>query len=257
MPTKTIVNRAKVLQKTLTDHGHRYYVLDDPTVPDAEYDRLFRELQDLETKYPTLITPSSPTQRVGSPNTTSFKAVAHSTPMLSLDNAFLDEELIDFDRRVQERLKTEGPVTYVCEPKLDGLAVSLRYVRGILLQAATRGDGQTGEDITANVRTIPSVPLTLRGTGHPEEVEVRGEVYMPTVGFESLNERLSERGEKTFVNPRNAAAGSLRQKDPSATAKRPLEFCVYGGTLPSKPKSHWELLQILSDWGFAPTQRCA
>lgn len=227
----SVRDRVDQLRTTITDHNHHYYVLDDPQVPDAEYDRLFRELQALEAEYPEWAMATSPTQRVGSAVETSFAEVTHRIPMLSLDNAFSADELRDFDRRVRERLnrgntagedstkeegsKEERTIEYVCEPKLDGLAVSLHYQNGELVRAATRGDGYTGEDITANIRTIASVPLTLRGESFPQIVEVRGEVYMPRAGFDRLNQRLAGRGEKTFVNPRNAAAGSLRQKNPA------------------------------------------
>lgn len=246
-------DRMEQLRQIITEHNHRYYVLDDPQVPDAEYDRLFRELQDLEASHPDLVTPDSPTRRVGANAETSFEEVVHRIPMLSLDNAFSDDELRDFDRRIRERLKTDDPIEYVCEPKLDGLAVSLHYEQGILTRAATRGDGYSGEDITANIRTIPSVPLKLRGDGFPDLVEVRGEVYMPRAGFEKLNRSLANKGEKTFVNPRNAAAGSLRQKKPSVTARRPLEMCAYSVALTEEsllPESHWDSLQQVREWGF-------
>ena len=217
-----IRQQVETLRLAIEDHNYRYYVLDDPRVPDAEYDRLFRELQSLEAGYPELASEDSPTRRVGSSVETSFEEVVHRLPMLSLDNAFSDEELRDFDRRVRERLGTDDDIDYVCEPKLDGLAVSLHYEQGALTRAATRGDGYSGEDITANIRTIPSVPLRLRGDNVPDLVEVRGEVYMPKAGFDALNHRLADRGEKTFVNPRNAAAGSLRQKKSTVTARRPL-----------------------------------
>ncbi|MBL3557038.1 MULTISPECIES: NAD-dependent DNA ligase LigA [Marinobacter] len=251
--TPDVISRAEELRDIITEHNYQYYVLDDPRVPDAEYDRLFRELQDLEAQHPDLVTPDSPTRRVGAQGETTFEEVAHRIPMLSLDNAFSEEELQDFDRRVKDRLKTAEDVEYVCEPKLDGLAVSLHYEDGILTRAATRGDGYTGEDITANIRTIPSVPLRLRGDSVPELVEVRGEVYMPLEGFETLNKRLADRGEKTFVNPRNAAAGSLRQKKPSVTARRPLEMCAYSVALEDEsrlPATHWEGLQLVKSWGF-------
>ena len=199
------------------------------------------------------MTPDTPTRRVGASVETTFEEVVHRIPMLSLDNAFSDEELRDFDRRVRDRLKTEEDIEYVCEPKLDGLAVSLHYESGVLTRAATRGDGYTGEDITANIRTIPSVPLRLRGDNVPELVEVRGEVYMPREGFETLNKRLADKGEKTFVNPRNAAAGSLRQKKPTVTARRPLELCAYSVALEDEsrlPATHWEGLQQVGAWGF-------
>lgn len=251
--TPDVISRAEELRDIITEHNYQYYVLDDPRVPDAEYDRLFRELQELEAQHPDLVTPDSPTRRVGAQGETTFEEVAHRIPMLSLDNAFSEEELQDFDRRVKDRLKTAEDVEYVCEPKLDGLAVSLHYEDGILTRAATRGDGYTGEDITANIRTIPSVPLRLRGDSVPELVEVRGEVYMPLEGFETLNKRLADRGEKTFVNPRNAAAGSLRQKKPSVTARRPLEMCAYSVALEDEsrlPATHWEGLQLVKSWGF-------
>ena len=248
-----VISRAGELRDIITEHNYQYYVLDDPRVPDAEYDRLFRELQGLEAQYPDIVTPDTPTRRVGASVETTFEEVVHRIPMLSLDNAFSDEELRDFDRRVRDRLKTEEDIEYVCEPKLDGLAVSLHYESGVLTRAATRGDGYTGEDITANIRTIPSVPLRLRGDNVPELVEVRGEVYMPREGFETLNKRLADKGEKTFVNPRNAAAGSLRQKKPTVTARRPLELCAYSVALEDEsrlPATHWEGLQQVGAWGF-------
>ena len=248
-----VISRAGELRDIITEYNYQYYVLDDPRVPDAEYDRLFRELQDLEAQYPDIVTPDTPTRRVGASVETTFEEVVHRIPMLSLDNAFSDEELRDFDRRVRDRLKTDDDIEYVCEPKLDGLAVSLHYESGVLTRAATRGDGYTGEDITANIRTIPSVPLRLRGDNVPELVEVRGEVYMPREGFETLNKRLADKGEKTFVNPRNAAAGSLRQKKPTVTARRPLELCAYSIALEDEsqlPATHWEGLQQVSAWGF-------
>lgn len=245
--------RAEELRRALTDYNYRYYVLDDPEVPDSEYDRLFRELQEIEQAHPSLITPDSPTRRVGSAAETSFEPIKHRIPMLSLDNAFSDDELRDFDRRIRDRLKSDDAIEYVCEPKLDGLAVSLHYDNGILVRAATRGDGYTGEDITGNIRTIASVPLRLRGKTVPGLVEVRGEVYMPKSGFEKLNQVLADKGEKTFVNPRNAAAGSLRQKKPRVTARRPLEMCAYSVALEDEstmPPTHWEGLQRVKSWGF-------
>ncbi|WP_323752270.1 NAD-dependent DNA ligase LigA [Marinobacter sp.] len=245
--------RAEELRAVLDDHNYYYYVLDDPRIPDAEYDRLFRELQALEAEHPQLASDDSPTRRVGSSANTSFAEVTHRVPMLSLDNAFSEEELQEFDRRVRDRLKADEPIEYVCEPKLDGLAVSLHYEQGLLTRAATRGDGTTGEDITANIRTIPSVPLKLRGNDFPDLVEVRGEVYMPKAGFEKLNKGLADQGEKTFVNPRNAAAGSLRQKKSTVTAKRPLEMCAYSMAVLDEdqlPATHWESLQLVKGWGF-------
>lgn len=223
---------AEALREQLNQHNYRYYALNDPVVTDSEYDRLLRRLLDIEACYPALKTADSPTQRVGSAPLPSFATVAHASPMLSLENAFSDGELRDFDQRLRNRLhvKREGEadIEYVCEPKLDGIAVSLLYEDGILIQAATRGDGYSGENITANIRTVASVPLCLQGVDFPSIVEVRGEVYMPRGGFERLNQRARELGEKPFVNPRNAAAGSLRQLDSSVTASRQLEMCVYG-----------------------------
>ncbi|MFO8142315.1 MAG: NAD-dependent DNA ligase LigA [Marinobacter sp.] len=248
-----IRQRVEELRAALDDHNYYYYVLDDPRIPDAEYDRLFRELQTLEAQHPELGSDESPTRRVGSAAETSFQEVIHRLPMLSLDNAFSEDELREFDRRVRDRLSTDDPIEYVCEPKLDGLAVSLHYEQGALTRAATRGDGYAGEDITANIRTIPSVPLKLRGSNVPELVEVRGEVYMPKAGFEKLNARLLAQGDKAFVNPRNAAAGSLRQKKSTVTAKRPLELCAYSMAVTDEgllPATHWDSLQTVRAWGF-------
>ncbi|MFC4258949.1 NAD-dependent DNA ligase LigA [Marinobacter lacisalsi] len=249
----SVESRIQELRQVIDDHNHRYYVLDEPAVPDAEYDRLMRELQSLEAEHPELVTPDSPTQRVGASGDNTFDEVVHRLPMLSLDNAFSEDELRDFDRRVRDRLSTGGDVEYVCEPKLDGLAVSLHYEKGVLTQAATRGDGYSGEDITANIRTIESVPLRLRGKTLPDVVEIRGEVYMPRGGFEELNRKLANQGEKTFVNPRNAAAGSLRQKSPRVTARRPLEMCAYSVAVPDEgilPDTHYACLQMVHQWGF-------
>jgi DNA ligase (NAD+) len=247
---KPVRDRARELRTELHEHNYRYYVLNDPTISDAQYDALLRELQDLEQRYPQLLTPDSPTQRVGAPPVKAFGEVRHELRMLSLDNAFTDEELADFDRRVRERLDIEQ-VDYAAEPKLDGLAVSLRYEDGSLVQAATRGDGTTGEDVTRNVRTIKSVPLKLVGSGIPATLEVRGEVYLSHKAFRELNAQQVAQGQKPFVNPRNAAAGSLRQLDPKISAQRPLDmFCygigkVEGGGLPG---SHTEILAQLADW---------
>ncbi|WP_309044392.1 NAD-dependent DNA ligase LigA [Marinobacter sediminicola] len=252
-PLPETIKRVDELRSALDEHNYRYYVLDDPGIPDAEYDRLFRELQNLEAEHPGLESADSPTRRVGSSAETSFEEVVHRLPMLSLDNAFNEDELRDFDRRVRERLGTDEDVEYVCEPKLDGLAVSLHYEQGSLTRAATRGDGYAGEDITANIRTIPSVPLRLRGSDVPDLVEVRGEVYMPLAGFEALNARLENQGEKAFVNPRNAAAGSLRQKKSTVTARRPLEMCAYSVAVTDEsllPDTQWEGLQQVQRWGF-------
>ncbi len=240
------------LRAAIWRHNHLYYVLDAPEVPDAEYDRLMRRLQELEAQHPDLVAPDSPTQRVGAAPADGFSEVRHEVPMLSLDNAFSADEVRDFDRRVRERLGRDGDVTYCCEPKLDGAAISLLYEGGRLVRAATRGDGETGEDITANARTMPSVPLRL-AEGAPAVLEVRGEVYMPLDGFESFNAGARERGEKVFVNPRNAAAGSLRQLDPRITARRPLAmYCYSIGRLEgaSRPAGHHAALAWLRDLGL-------
>ncbi len=245
--------RAQELHEILQRANYQYYVLDNPELPDAEYDRRLRELQDLEKEYPDLITPDSPTQRVGAEPLKEFAEVRHEVPMLSLDNAFSDEELLEFDRRVRDRLNTQDPVEYACEPKLDGIAISLLYRDGVLERAATRGDGTTGEDITRNVRTIGSVPLRLMDDDVPAVLVVRGEIYMPKAGFARMNEAAAKAGEKTFVNPRNAAAGSLRQLDSRITARRPLELCVYGVGLvegAALPDKHTEILRQLNCWGF-------
>jgi DNA ligase (NAD+) len=245
--------RAAKLRDAIEHHNYRYYALDDPEVSDADYDRLMRELQALEERYPELVDSRSPTQRVGSAPLAAFGEVEHRVPMLSLDNAFSEEEVRDFDRRVRERLPGVNPVHYTAEPKLDGLAVSLRYEAGELVQGATRGDGSKGEDVTANLRAIRAVPLRLHGGGFPRVFEVRGEVFMPLDGFKRFNAEAQARGEKVLVNPRNAAAGSLRQLDPRLTAQRPLDIFFYtvgfsdGGALP--PRQH-ELLQALRSWGL-------
>lgn len=251
---QTAAERIAQLRSDLDAHNYRYYVLDEPSVPDAEYDRLFRSLQALEAEHPELVTPDSPTQRVGGAASSAFGVVRHEIPMLSLGNAFEEDDLREFDRRVREGLDLPAgsEVAYSCEPKLDGLAVSLLYENGHLVRGATRGDGSTGEDISANVRTIRNVPLKLRGEGWPEVLEVRGEVYMSKAGFERLNAAQAEAGGKTFANPRNAAAGSLRQLDPKITAGRPLEFCCYGiGRVPAPlAATHTASLERLKDWGL-------
>ena len=241
------------LREELARHDYRYYVLDDPEVPDAEYDRLMRELKTLEAEHPQLVTADSPTQRVSGSATREFGSVEHRVPMLSLDNAFSDEDIVSFDRRVRERLELDTEVDYNCEPKLDGLAISLLYEGGRFTVGATRGDGVNGEDVTANLRTLRSVPLKLRGKGHPRLMEVRGEVFMTTAGFEQMNREALAREDKVFVNPRNAAAGSLRQLDPAITAARPLEVFFYGiGALEgaAAPSRHSHLLATLRDWGL-------
>lgn len=246
-------DRAAVLRDQINHHNYQYYVLDNPEIPDSEYDRLMRELQALETKYPELLTPDSPTQRVGGEPIDAFNEVSHRVPMLSLDNAFSDEEMNAFDKRVRDRLGTEDAVIYAAEPKLDGLAISLRYEAGVLVQAATRGDGTKGEDVTHNVRTIRSVPLKLMGEGWPQVLEVRGEVFMPRAGFEALNDKARSAGEKTFANPRNAAAGSLRQLDSKIAAQRPLAMYCYGfGEIEGGPlaETHSAGIHQLAEWGL-------
>lgn len=250
---KNIVKHLDELKKKLNEYSYYYYVLDQPKVPDAEYDRLFRELQELEAKHPELITPDSPTQRVGAKPAVSFKQIRHLIPMLSLDNAFTHEDVINFDRRIHERLNTKDEIEYICEPKIDGTAVNLVYENGTLTKAATRGDGEVGEDILQNVRTIPGIPLALRGSNFPRMLEIRGEVYIPLAEFKKLNAMAEKTGEKTFVNPRNAAAGSLRQLDPKVTASRPLSIFCYGiGEVTGNklPKKQNELLLQIKEWGL-------
>ena len=245
----------ETLRQTLRKYEYHYHVLDNPLVPDAEYDRLMNELKNLEWQHPEWITPDSPTQRVGAKPLEGFAQITHELPMLSLDNAFSDEELDGFLRRI-ENLIAQDPekMTFCCEPKLDGLAVSILYENGSLVQAATRGDGTTGEDITANIRTIRNIPLKLNLENPPARLEVRGEVFMPQKGFNLLNERALEKGEKTFANPRNAAAGSLRQLDPKVTRQRPLELNAYSiGIYESDdelPSTHYERLQWLKSIGI-------
>lgn len=245
--------RAEILRNQLNDYNHQYYVLDNPTVPDAEYDRVLRELQDIEREHPKLKTPDSPTQKVGAMPLSAFEQVAHEMAMLSLDNAMNAEEFADFYARVQKQLNTSDDIEFACEPKLDGAAVSILYENGVLVRAATRGDGQTGENITQNVRTIKNVPLKLVGD-YPQRVEVRGEVYMPLDGFEAYNAKALAAEEKVFANPRNAAAGSLRQLDSKITAKRPLEFCSYGIGVVSDdfdmPESLSGIFQRVKSWGI-------
>lgn len=251
--SQQIQEKLNQLRESLHYHGVKYYVEDSPEIPDAEYDRLMRELMDIEAQYPDLVTLDSPSQRVGGAPLDGFDSVSHEIPMLSLDNAFDDGELDAFNKRMSDRLTGTQIDTFCCEPKLDGLAVSLLYVNGLFVQAATRGDGATGENITENVRTIKAIPLKLQGEGWPERLEVRGEVFMPKEGFAKLNEQALKKGDKVFVNPRNAAAGSLRQLDSRITAKRPLSFYAYSvgvveGT--SLSESHYERFLQLKGWGL-------
>jgi len=256
--TASAAKRKKIesLREEIRRHNYLYHTLDEIEIPDAEYDRLVRELQALEKDHPELVTADSPTQRVGAEPSSALATVQHRVPMLSLDNVFADDELREFHARVAEKLEFEDgapDLHYSAEPKLDGAAVSLLYEDGVLVRGATRGDGTTGEDITHNVRTIDSVPLRLLGSGFPRTLEVRGEVFMPRAGFEAYNKKARDAGEKTFVNPRNAAAGSLRQLDPRLTAERPLDMYVYSvglvedGELPGR---HSEIIATLHKWGF-------
>ncbi len=254
MVSNETVLEVEALRSQLENYNYQYYVLDNPSVPDAEYDRALRRLQQLELSHPELIRPDSPTQRVGATPLSQFTQVSHEVPMLSLDNAFNAKEMEEFNRRLIDRLGgTVSTLEYACEPKLDGIAVSLLYRNGVLERGATRGDGSTGEDITQNVRTIASIPLRLIGSGYPAVLEVRGEIYLPKAGFEKINEDARSRGDKTFVNPRNAAAGSLRQLDAKITATRPLEMCCYSvglvqdGELPGK---HSQILDLFQTWGL-------
>jgi DNA ligase (NAD+) len=251
--SKETIEELNTLRDEINHHNYLYHTMDEPQVTDAEYDRLFRRLKAIESEHPELVTPESPSQRIGAEPLPFFSQVAHELPMLSLDNAFGSDDLTDFDKRVRNRLDTEGAVEYVCEPKIDGVAISLLYESGTLVRAATRGDGTTGEDITQNARTIAAVPLKLHGKGYPERLEVRGEVYMARSTFAKLNEEAERDGGKAFANPRNAAAGSVRQLDPKLTAKRQLTMYCYsvglveGGDLPDK---HSDILLTLKSWGL-------
>lgn len=243
------------LRALINEYNYQYYVLDAPTIPDSEFDRLFRTLQTLENSAPDLVDKNSPTQKVGAKPLSAFKSIEHRIPMLSLDNGFTVDDMHAFFKRLCDRLHVDSDIVFCAEPKLDGLAVSILYVDGIFIRAATRGDGSVGEDITENVRTIKSVPLRLRGEGWPRQLEIRGEVFMPHKGFETLNAYQRERGAKLFANPRNAAAGSLRQLDPGVTAQRPLMFYAYGigEVIPETSlhsNSHFQRLQQLRDWGI-------
>lgn len=249
----SIVIELARLRNEINEHSYLYYVLDQPVISDAEFDQLFKKLQKIENEHPELITSDSPTQRVGAEPLKAFKQIKHEVPMLSLENAFDEADIVAFDKRIHERLAVDKDIEYVCEPKLDGLAVTLYYEQGVYTRAATRGDGETGEDITENIRTIQTVPLHLRGSHYPSILEVRGEVFMSKKGFASLNERSMARGEKIFVNPRNAAAGSVRQLDPKITAERPLEIFFYGIGLfkgMELPQYHSDILAMIKEWGL-------
>lgn len=251
--TESFARQIAELKKAIEDHNYRYYVLDDPAISDAQYDELYLQLKKLEKEHPELLTEDSPTQRVGAPPLKAFKEVTHTLPMLSLDNAFTDEDIDDFDQRIRDRLDSNNLIEYCCEPKLDGLAINICYEKGHFVNASTRGDGYTGEDVTDNIRTIKMIPLRLRGNNYPSVLNVRGEVFMSKKGFIQLNETARQRGEKTFANPRNAAAGSLRQLDSNITAARPLEFYCYGlGAIEGyhEPETHLEWLNLLKTWGI-------
>ncbi len=253
-PSIQAMEKATILRSQLNEYNYQYYVLDAPTVPDAEYDRLMQALKALEVEYPDCIIAESPSQKVGGVASEKFQSVSHEVPMLSLDNAFDETEFLAFGKRIDDRLNNSDDKLICGEPKLDGLAVSIMYQDGRLVRAATRGDGSTGEDITHNVRTIKNVPLTLRGD-FPERLEVRGEVFMPKAGFEAMNQQQTAQGKKVFANPRNAAAGSLRQLDPSITATRPLMFYCYSmgvveGEKVALASGHFERLQQLKSWGL-------
>ncbi len=250
--SREVARRARELRELIENHNYRYYVLDDPEIPDVQFDELMRELQQLESGHPELVDADSPTQRVGGQAAREFREVVHAVPMLSLDNAFSEQDIVDFDRRARERLDVDS-IAYSAEPKIDGLAITLRYEQGRLVQAATRGDGSRGEDVTVNVRAIRSVPLQLRGSKPPPVLEARGEVFMTRRSFEALNLRQAARGDKTFANPRNAAAGSLRQLDPSITAERSLDLFFYGvGAIAgwTTPQRHSEILAALRAFGL-------
>ncbi|WP_033576228.1 NAD-dependent DNA ligase LigA [Dickeya chrysanthemi] len=254
----TVSVQIEALRAQLRYHEYKYHVEDAPEIPDAEYDKLMNALKVLEQAHPEWVTPDSPTQRVGAAPLDAFDTVAHEVPMLSLDNVFDETSFLAFSKRINDRLKHDGELTFCCELKLDGLAVSLLYENGVLVRAATRGDGSTGENITANIRTIGAIPLRLHGDTIPQRLEVRGEVFMKHKGFEALNEEARRTGGKVFANPRNAAAGSLRQLDPRVTATRPLTFLCYGVGLVeggALPDTHWQRLMQFRDWGLPVSDR--
>jgi DNA ligase (NAD+) len=255
---QSVLEEVHQLRAEILEHNYRYYVLDAPSIPDEEFDRLFKRLEALEEKYPEFIDPTSPTQRVGAVPLSEFSQVQHKIPMLSLSNAFSSEEVAAFSHRIDQRLQHHHILDFHCEPKMDGVAISLLYKNGELIQAATRGDGFTGEDVTANVRTIKAIPLQLHGEKFPKILEVRGEVYMPKAGFEKLNKIALAKNEKIFVNPRNAAAGSLRQLNPKITAGRPLLFFAYsiGQVSESMTDQHDQILQKLRHFGIPVSSEC-
>lgn len=247
------------LREQIRYHLHRYHVLDDPEIADGEYDALFDRLVALEERFPEFVVADSPTQRVGVEPSAAFDTVAHELPMLSLDKCLSEEEFAEWEARCRSRVDYEGDFEFACEPKIDGVAVSLMYEEGRLVRGATRGDGQAGEDITANVRTVPAVPLRLLGTGYPARLEVRGEIYMPVARFRAFNEAAAAAGERTLVNPRNAAAGSLRQLDPKLTASRPLSMFCYSAGLREgwQPATQSSVLEAFREWGLRVNRRAA
>ena len=258
-PTQAPAQEIAELRETVRYHLHRYHVLDDPEIADADFDALFDRLVELENAHPRLVTPDSPTQRVGAEPSERFAAVAHESPMLSLDKCASEEEFVDWEARCRTRVGYEGELEFTCEPKIDGVAVSLIYENGVLVRGATRGDGSTGEDITANVRTVTAIPLRLLGDTWPARLEVRGEIYMPLAGFRAFNEAAAKTGERLLVNPRNAAAGSLRQLDPRLTASRPLSMYCYSAGLRSDwdPDTQWQVLEAFRGWGLRVNERVA
>ncbi len=250
----SFTDRILKIREELSNHNYRYYVLSDPIISDGEYDRLLRKLEELETDHPELITPASPTQRIGAAPLKEFGTIEHSIPMQSLSNAMNDEELTAFDKRIQKLLETNSAINYVAEPKLDGIGVELVYKNGLFIHGSTRGDGITGEDITQNLKTIKAIPLKLRSENQliPSTLEIRGEVFMTKNGFNGLNSNREAKGENLFANPRNAAAGSLRQLDSRITAERPLSiFCYQPGVVESVEfATHMEFLEALKKWGI-------
>ena len=253
MTTNAVQEHINQLIKDIQQHDYCYYVLDEPRVPDAEYDRLFKELQAMEAKYPQYLRSDSPTQRVGGALASALEPIAHRQPMLSLSNVFSTEELQAFIKRVSDKIDNADELLFTCEPKLDGLAINLTYEKGLLTHAATRGDGNVGENVINNIKTISAVPLRLISSHVPDFIEIRGEVYMPKAGFDAFNDQARLHGEKTFANPRNAAAGSLRQLNPAITAKRPLAIYCYGiGACEGidLPDSHFQQLELLRTMGF-------
>jgi DNA ligase (NAD+) len=255
-PSHAAADEVLRLRRDIEKHNYQYHVLDDPLISDAEYDRLFRRLVDIEKKYPELVTPDSPTQKVGGPPLERFSTVRHSLPMLSLNNAMDPQELVEFEERIQRYLKHNDSIDYAVEPKIDGLAVEIVYLDGRFTLGSTRGDGINGEDITANLKTIRSIPLTLRADGQaiPKKLEIRGEVFLPLKAFQKMNRDREEQGQSVFANPRNAAAGSLKQLDSTITAKRPLDIFFHGTGIIEGVQfaTHWEFREGLERWGLKP-----